>query len=135
MRSKERPMMAQVFLNRLDKDMKLESCATIQYLLKKPRARLYNKDLEIPSPYNTYINKGLPPGPISNPGLAAIKASFTPKAGPLSIFCAQTGWKSLFLQDLWGAFSGKKTLSEAGEIRPIIRGNFYYGQVSKWLRQ
>ena len=85
-KSDERPMMAQVFLNRLKKGMRLESCATIQFLLKKPRFRLYNKDLEIDSPYNTYINRGLPPGPISNPGVAALKASFNPKPGPYLFF-------------------------------------------------
>ncbi|MBI3395834.1 MAG: endolytic transglycosylase MltG [Spirochaetia bacterium] len=79
-RPDERPMMAQVFLNRLDKKMRLESCATIQYLLPKPRARLYDKDLQIESPYNTYKHAGFPPGPVSNPGLPALTAAFHPKA-------------------------------------------------------
>ncbi|MBX7058915.1 MAG: endolytic transglycosylase MltG [Leptospirales bacterium] len=77
-RPEERPMMSQVFLNRLHKRMRLESCATIQYLLDRPRAKLYDKDLQIVSPYNTYRNAGLPPGPISNPGRAAIEAAFAP---------------------------------------------------------
>lgn len=77
-KAQERPMMARVFLNRLDKGMRLESCATIQYLFDKPKPRIYNKDLEIVSPYNTYRNKGLPPGPISNPGRAALEATFNP---------------------------------------------------------
>ena len=85
-RASERPVMAQVFLNRLEKGMKLESCATVQYLLKKPRERLLFRDLEIQSPYNTYINKGFPPGPISNPGLAALKAAFQPKESPYLFF-------------------------------------------------
>ena len=85
-RPEERPMMAQVFLNRLEKKMRLESCATVQFLLPKPRERLFNRDLEIQSPYNTYIHRGLPPGPISNPGIAAIKAAFHPKAGPYLFF-------------------------------------------------
>ena len=85
-RPEERPMMAQVFLNRLQRNMRLESCATIQFLLPKPRERLFNKDLKIESPYNTYIHRGLPPGPISNPGIAAIKAAFRPKAGPYLFF-------------------------------------------------
>lgn len=82
----ERPMMARVFMNRLENHMRLESCATIQFLLKKPRERLYNKDLRIESPYNTYRHEGLPPGPISNPGLAALKAVFNPKPGPYLYF-------------------------------------------------
>lgn len=82
----ERPMMAQVFVNRMKKGMRLESCATIQFLLPQPRERLYNKDLAIASPYNTYLHKGLPPGPISNPGLAALQAVFKPKAGSYIYF-------------------------------------------------
>lgn len=77
----DRPMMARVFLNRLDKSMRLESCATIQYALGKPKKKLYEKDLKIDSPYNTYRNDGLPPGPISNPGLPALKAAFHPAKG------------------------------------------------------
>jgi len=78
-RPEERPMMAQVFINRLEKKMRLESCATVQYLFDKPRPRLFEKDLKIDSPYNTYQIKGLPPGPVSNPGLAALKAAFAPE--------------------------------------------------------
>lgn len=74
----ELPIMAGVFLNRVHKNMRLESCATIQYLLPKPREKLYDRDLQISSPYNTYKNAGLPPGPISNPGRPALKAAFDP---------------------------------------------------------
>jgi len=77
-RREELALMAQVFLNRLDQKMKLESCATIQYLFDKPHKKLYDRDLEMQSPYNTYIHHGLPPGPISNPGIPAIKAAFHP---------------------------------------------------------
>tara|TARA_Y100001937_G_scaffold128230_4_gene203373 strand:- start:81090 stop:82097 length:1008 start_codon:yes stop_codon:yes gene_type:complete len=82
----ELPHMSRVFLNRLDKGMRLESCATIQYLLPKPREKLYEKDLQIPSPYNTYENAGMPPGPISNPGLPALKAAFHPEEGDFLFF-------------------------------------------------
>jgi UPF0755 protein len=75
----ELPVMAQVFQNRIRKRMRLESCATVQYLLPKPQAKLYEKDLLIRSPYNTYLHRGLPPGPISNPGLPAIRAVFHPE--------------------------------------------------------
>ncbi|MCR9141282.1 MAG: endolytic transglycosylase MltG [bacterium] len=85
-RAEERPMMAQVFLNRLDQNMRLESCATIQYLFDRPKPRIFERDLEIESPYNTYRNPGLPPGPISNPGRAAIEAAFEPKAGDYLFF-------------------------------------------------
>lgn len=85
-KSEERPMMAQVFLNRLERNMRLESCATIQYLFDKPKPRIYNRDLEIESPYNTYRNPGLPPGPISNPGRAAIEAAFAPQSSEYLFF-------------------------------------------------
>jgi UPF0755 protein len=80
LKREELPLMAQVFENRLEKRMKLESCATIQYLFERPHKKLYERDLVIQSPYNTYIHKGLPPGPISNPGLPALRAAFHPEA-------------------------------------------------------
>lgn len=70
----DRPIIAGVFMNRLKTDMPLQSCATIQYLLGVPKPILYEKDLKIPSPYNTYLNKGLPPGPIGSPGHASLDA-------------------------------------------------------------
>jgi UPF0755 protein len=75
----ERPVIAGIFLNRLEKNYPLESCATIQYLFKKPKRRIYYNYLKIESPYNTYLNKGLPPGPISNPGLHSIEATLNPE--------------------------------------------------------
>ena len=77
-KKEERPMMAGVFLKRMRENISLESCATIQYLFDKPKNRLFEKDLEKESPYNTYKNKGFPPGPISNPGLPALQAAFHP---------------------------------------------------------
>lgn len=76
----ERPLVAGVIYNRLKSDQKLEIDATVQYLLDKPKERLLYKDLEVDSPYNTYRNAGLPPGPICNPGLASIRAALEPKA-------------------------------------------------------
>lgn len=76
---KERALVAGVIYNRLEQDMKLEIDATVQYLLDKPKERLLYKDLEVDSPYNTYRNKGLPPGPISSPSLASIEAALKPE--------------------------------------------------------
>ena len=59
--------------------MKLQVDATVQYALGNHRSRLYYKDLMVDSPYNTYRYAGLPPGPIANPGVASIKAAFSPK--------------------------------------------------------
>ena len=85
-KEEERPIMSQVFLNRIEKRMRLESCATVQYLFDRPHPRLLEKDLFIESPYNTYRHGGLPPGPISNPGKAAISAAFHPDSVPYLFF-------------------------------------------------
>lgn len=76
----ERPIVAGVIYNRIDKGMKLQIDATVQYLLDKQKERLLEKDLQVDSPYNTYKNEGLPPGPISSPGLKSIEAALSPKA-------------------------------------------------------
>lgn len=81
-KDEERARIAAVFLNRLKKGMKLQSDPTVIYGLKheldKPLTELAKADLEIPSRYNTYLNIGLPPTPICNPGLASIKAVTNP---------------------------------------------------------
>ena len=74
----EMKLVASVFQNRLDNNMRLQSCATVAYLFNYEKDYIYYKDLEIDSPYNTYRYKGLPPGPISNPGEETIKASLNP---------------------------------------------------------
>lgn len=74
----ERPLVASVIYNRLARGMPLQIDATIQYLLDKPKERLLEEDLQIDSPYNTYRNPGLPPGPIASPGLKSIEAALYP---------------------------------------------------------
>jgi len=74
----ERPIIAQVFLRRLELGWKLQSCATVQYLLGAPKPVLTYEDLAIESPYNTYLNAGLPPGPIGSPGEPCIAAVLSP---------------------------------------------------------
>ncbi len=88
-RADEMPRIAGVFFNRLDKNMRLESCATVQYILGKPKERLRLSDLRQPSPYNTYLNTGLPPGPIANPGLQALEAAFKPESHDYLFFFAR----------------------------------------------
>ena len=78
--SEDKPKIASVFYNRLAQGMRLQSCATIQYLLEKPRERLTDQDLTIDSPFNTYLYSGLPPAPICNPGLESILAAAQPAA-------------------------------------------------------
>ncbi|MCT4612219.1 MAG: endolytic transglycosylase MltG [Clostridia bacterium] len=75
----ERPKVAGVIYNRLNKNIKLQMCSTVQYLLENKRARLLTKDTEINSPYNTYMYEGLPKGPIANPGIESIEAALNPE--------------------------------------------------------
>ncbi|WDV44118.1 endolytic transglycosylase MltG [Clostridiaceae bacterium M8S5] len=74
----ERPIVASVFYNRLGIKMRLGSCATVQYALGERKPKLSTADTKIKSPYNTYINDGLPIGPIASPGLKSIVASVNP---------------------------------------------------------
>lgn len=74
----ERPVIAGVLCNRLRKKMPLQCDATIQYILRERKALLSYDDLKIESPYNTYLNQGLPPGPICSPGLSSLKAAMEP---------------------------------------------------------
>ncbi|MGD0153627.1 MAG: endolytic transglycosylase MltG [Thermacetogeniaceae bacterium] len=92
----ERPIIASVFLNRLKHGMRLESCATVQYVLGKPKEKLTNQDVRIPSPYNTYLHDGLPPGPISNPGLASIRAVLYPANSNYYYFVAKGDGSHVF---------------------------------------
>jgi UPF0755 protein len=74
----EFPLVSSVIYNRLRKPMRLQLCATVLYELPEGTTKLTNDDLKLDSPYNTYLHDGLPAGPISNPGLAAIKAAAAP---------------------------------------------------------
>jgi len=90
-RDADRAKIAGVYLNRLERDMYLGADPTIQYA-KGNWEQLTSYDLEMKSPYNTYINKGLPPTPICNPGLASIKAVLKPeKNGWLFFFHLKDG--------------------------------------------
>ena len=75
---REKPIIASVIYNRLKKGMKLQIDATVLYALGYSKGRVYFKDLKVNSPYNTYIHKGLPPGPIANPGYQSILAATHP---------------------------------------------------------
>ncbi len=74
----ERRLIAAVFWNRLRRDMPLQSDPTVQYAVSKERRALTRGDLATEDPYNTYVHRGLPPGPIASPGLAAIEATLDP---------------------------------------------------------
>lgn len=75
----ERAVVAGIIYNRLDKKMALQIDATVQYALDKHKERLLIEDTKKESPYNTYLNVGLPPGPIASPSINAIKAALYPE--------------------------------------------------------
>jgi len=84
----ELPLIASVYHNRLRLGIPLQADPTIQYIISNGPRRLLNRDLEIDSPYNTYRYKGLPPGPINNPGKRAIMATIHPAASNYLYFVA-----------------------------------------------
>lgn len=85
----DRPIIASVFYNRLKINMPLQSCATVQYILGEQKPVLSIKDTKIQSPYNTYLNAGLPPGPIASPGADSIKAALYPAQTDYLYFLAK----------------------------------------------
>lgn len=74
----ERALVSAVIYNRLDRGMLLQIDATVEYALPEHKESLSYADLEVDSPYNTYKNPGLPPGPICSPGLASVEAALAP---------------------------------------------------------
>jgi UPF0755 protein len=78
--AQERPLVASVIYNRLNKKMKLGMCSTVIYALGYWKPSLTDKDTQVDSPYNTYRIDGLPPGPICNPGYESISAALHPAA-------------------------------------------------------
>lgn len=77
-KSDERPKVASVIYNRLEIDMPLQMCSTVQFILGEQKAVLSEADTRLESPYNTYLYGGLPEGPICSPGLESIKAALNP---------------------------------------------------------
>jgi UPF0755 protein len=92
----DRPIISSVFYNRLAIDMPLQSCATVQYILGEQKEKLTNQDIAIDSPYNTYLNSGLPPGPICSPGIDSIKAALYPADTSYLYFLAKGDGSHVF---------------------------------------
>jgi UPF0755 protein len=99
----ERPLVAGVFTNRLAKSMPLATDPTVIYaalLDNRWRGTIYASDLQSPSPYNTYKHTGLPPGPISNPGLASLRAALHPAQTDYLYFVSDAAGHTRFSVDL-----------------------------------
>lgn len=98
-RPEEREIVSAVFHNRLRIGMKLDCDPTIIYALKKEGTfdgDLKFKDMRLDSPYNTYLHRGLPPGPICNPGREAIRAALYPASEPFLYFVAANNGRHYF---------------------------------------
>ena len=92
----DKRIIAGIFLNRLKFGQKLESCATINYILGESKKHLSIEDTKIPSPYNTYLNKGLPKGPVDNPGLVSMQAVLNPLWTDYLYFLTSGDGKTIF---------------------------------------
>jgi UPF0755 protein len=120
----ERPVIAGVNRNRLRKGMLLEADPTIQYVLEDGPRRLLYSDLKIDSPYNTYTHKGLPPGPVNNPGRASILAALYPAEHNYFFFVANgTGghWFSTTFDEhkrMVRMARHRRALSQSGSAAP-----------------
>ncbi|HHX58181.1 MAG TPA: endolytic transglycosylase MltG [Candidatus Moranbacteria bacterium] len=89
----DRKLVAGILWRRIQEDMPLQVDATLSYILGEDRVKYYNKDIKADSLYNTYTHKGLPPGPIANPGMEAILDTLNPEKSDYLFFLsdAQTG--------------------------------------------
>ncbi|MEK7850340.1 MAG: endolytic transglycosylase MltG [Deltaproteobacteria bacterium] len=96
----ERPRIARVFLNRLKNGIPLQSDPTVIYGIKDFNGNLTRKDLLTKTPYNTYRRRGLPPGPIANPGADSIKAVLYPEEGPYLYFVSRNDGTHYFSRTL-----------------------------------
>lgn len=110
---RERPIIGSVFLNRLHRKRPLESCATVLFVLGKHKNHLLYRDLEVKSPYNTYLHRGLPPGPICNPGRASLKAALQPSDTSYLYFVARGD----------GSHSFTRTLAEHNRAKRRFRSS------------
>lgn len=94
--STDKKMVADVFWKRIKIGMALQSDATINYLTNSGKTRSSGSDLQIDSPYNTYKYRGLPPGPISNPGIDSIAAAIYPQANDYLYFITDSSGRAVF---------------------------------------
>lgn len=99
----ERPLVAGVFTNRLQRKLPLQCDPTVQYALDlagRPTVIVHHADLQINSPYNTYLHAGLPPGPIANPGEASLRAAISPTQTDFMYFVANDAGGHFFAATL-----------------------------------
>ena len=113
----DRPIIASVFTNRLERGMKLQSDPTVIYGLNDFSGDLKRSHLRTNHPYNTYVVSGLPKGPICNPGLAAIEAVLHPPSTPYLYFVAKGDGSSYFSTSLEEHNDAVNRFQKAGRVK------------------
>ena len=111
--SQERKVISGVFHNRLRTGIRLDADPTVQYAMGRPNVKLLKRHLATPSPYNTYIHTGLPPGPICSPGIASIRAALYPETVPYLFFVARGDGSHIF----------SRSNQEHNEARLLVKQN------------
>jgi len=96
----DRAIVSGIFWKRIENNYPLESCATIAYILGKDKKQYSFEDTRVKSPYNTYINTGLPPTPVNNPGLSAIRAALYPQYTDYNFFLSAPDGTTIFSKTL-----------------------------------
>jgi UPF0755 protein len=121
----DRARIAGVIENRLRRNMRLEIDATVLYALGHHKQRVLYKDLEVQSPYNTYRVRGLPPGPIANPGLDSLLAALRPESNDFLYYVARPNGEHLFARtpaeheaNKRRARRERKALQSGKEVKP-----------------
>lgn len=94
--AEDKKVIAGILWKRLENDMPLQVDAAVAYAMGYEIARTSGLDLQIDSPYNTYANRGLPPGPISNPGMESILAAIYPEESPYWYYLSASDGKTVF---------------------------------------
>jgi len=125
----ERPVIAAVFYNRLRRGMMLQSDPTVSYALGVHRDRVYYRDLNVKSPYNTYRSYGIPPGPICNPGRSAFHAVLFPAPDSTTMYFVARGDGTHIFSRTWEehlrAIAHVRAMARAestGVIGPVQEG-------------
>lgn len=96
----DRNKIASVFYNRIQKGMPLQTDPTVLYAEGKHKEKVYYKDLQVNSPFNTYLHPGLPPGPIANAGISSIEAALNPAKTDYYYFLATPSGSIIFTKTL-----------------------------------
>ncbi|HYV51264.1 MAG TPA: endolytic transglycosylase MltG [Dongiaceae bacterium] len=113
----ERPRIAAVYLNRLAQGVPLQADPTVVYGMGERRSRTLYADLKHPSPYNTYMHPGLPPGPICSPGVDAMKAVLWPASNCSDLyFVARGDGTHLFARDFAGHLKNRRLVHDHSSV-------------------